>query len=297
MRSAVDQAWRAMNEPDTAKIHARAPHINKILDGSTNATKSGRGARSSPLAKQLTAPLAWAGGLESKALGSPTSAFRRLQKGIPPASLDAAGGGGTASVSKGTAYCSHLARAADALSRSSESNHMFFGYDDRGHRGGPRHLRKRHVAILPGSLRYVILQYITIRAVMLARGAIKYVFRGVGAHAANRQFNAFLFFLLAEDSLSVDEVACNLLTSWLKNKNGVADSDVRIRKAAMQSLSRDLHAVVEQFGGTPVPEQNAPSADPPGSPTSFVEDLMSILMEDLSKLLFKGLTDPAEACR
>ena len=107
-----------------------------------------------------------------------------------------------------------------------------------------------------------------------------------------------LFLSCVPEALSVGDVASTLLAGWMKNKNGAADCDVSIRKAAMQSLSRDLHAVVKQFGGTPAVRQNAPPADPPDStPTPFLEDLMSLLMDDLVKIVFKGLADPVEACR
>lgn len=92
-------------------------------------------------------------------------------------------------------------------------------------------------------------------------------------------------------------IADTLLATWLKNKNGAVDSDIGIRRVAIQTLSQDLYAVVKQVGSTPWPAQNAPSAGPPDSPTSFLEELMTLLMEDLAKVFFRGLADPAEACR
>lgn len=65
----------------------------------------------------------------------------------------------------------------------------------------------------------------------------------------------------------------------------------------MQSLSRDLQAIVQQFGGAPIVTQSAPSAGPHDSPGTFLEELMAILMEALAKVMFKGMTDSMEACR
>eukprot|EP00903_Cladosiphon_okamuranus_P014434 g13393.t2 len=65
----------------------------------------------------------------------------------------------------------------------------------------------------------------------------------------------------------------------------------------MHSLSRDLRAVVQQFGGAPILTQSAPSAGPHDSPGTFLEEVMAILMEALAKVMFKGLADPTEACR
>lgn len=99
------------------------------------------------------------------------------------------------------------------------------------------------------------------------------------------------------EMLSARDVAGTLVAGWLKNINGAADSDVGIRKAAMKSLSRDLHAVVRQFDDTPAATQSSPSVDTPEKPASFLEDLMTLLMDALAKIVFKGLADPAEACR
>lgn len=94
------------------------------------------------------------------------------------------------------------------------------------------------------------------------------------------------------------DVAKTLLKRWLKNKNGTTDSNVSIRKIAMQSLSRDLSAVVKQIGYTTTPTLSEPSSgDPLESPASFLEDLMTLLMDDLAKMVFRGLADPVEACR
>lgn len=103
---------------------------------------------------------------------------------------------------------------------------------------------------------------------------------------------------IALDTGSAHDVASSLLASWQKNKNGAADGNVRTRKAAMQNLSRDLHAVVQQFGGAMILAQSAPSSGPPDSSAgTFLEEVMATLMEALAKVMFKGLTDPTEACR
>lgn len=66
----------------------------------------------------------------------------------------------------------------------------------------------------------------------------------------------------------------------------------------MQSLSRGLQQVVEQFDDAPILAQNAPSAGPhESSPGTFLEEIMAVLMEALAKVMFKGLADPTEACR
>lgn len=93
------------------------------------------------------------------------------------------------------------------------------------------------------------------------------------------------------------DVAGALLSSWQKNKNGAADCDVAIRKIAMQRLNQDLHAVAKQVRELPEEKECAPSADPPERPISFLEQLMTLLMDDLAKVVFKGVADPAEACR
>lgn len=99
------------------------------------------------------------------------------------------------------------------------------------------------------------------------------------------------------ETRSAQDIARSLLASWQKNKNGAADGDVSTRKIAMQNLTRDLQAVVQQIGEVPLPIQNAPSAGPHASSGTFLEEVMAILMEDLAKVMFKGLADPAEACR
>lgn len=93
------------------------------------------------------------------------------------------------------------------------------------------------------------------------------------------------------------DVASTLLASWQKNKNGAGDCDVAIRKTAMQRLNQDLHAVVQQVRALPEDKECAPSANPPEYPISFIEQLMTLLMDDLAKVVFKGVADPAEACR
>ncbi len=102
---------------------------------------------------------------------------------------------------------------------------------------------------------------------------------------------------LVSRSSSANDVATRLLASWVKNKHGAADGDVSIRKAALQSLGINLQAVVQEIGGAPMSCQSAPSAGPHESPITFLEDVMAILMEDLAKVVFKGLADPTEACR
>lgn len=65
----------------------------------------------------------------------------------------------------------------------------------------------------------------------------------------------------------------------------------------MQSLSRDIHAVVQQFGSAPTLAQSAPSSGPQENAGTFLEEVMAILMEALAKVMFKGLADRTEACR
>lgn len=65
----------------------------------------------------------------------------------------------------------------------------------------------------------------------------------------------------------------------------------------MQRLVKNLHEVVRQIGDAPTPAQSAPSSGPNEAPASFLEEVLALLMEDLAKLVFKGLADPAEACR
>lgn len=103
--------------------------------------------------------------------------------------------------------------------------------------------------------------------------------------------------IIALDTRSAHEVASSLLASWQKNRNGAADGDVRTRKAAVQSLSRDLQVVVQQLGGAPILVRSAPSAGPHDSPGTLLEEVMGILMETMAKVMFKCLADPTEACR
>lgn len=104
--------------------------------------------------------------------------------------------------------------------------------------------------------------------------------------------------LRAAGSLPTDELASTLLVSWLKNINGAADVDVCVRKAAFRMLTQDIEGVVERFSDVGVitvdvlMDKNTAVAS-----TSVLEDLMTILMDDLGRTLFKGLADPAEACR
>ncbi|CBN78894.1 conserved unknown protein [Ectocarpus siliculosus] len=65
----------------------------------------------------------------------------------------------------------------------------------------------------------------------------------------------------------------------------------------MQRLVSNLHEVVRQIGDAPTPAQSAPSSGPNEAPASFLEEVLALLMEDLAKVVFKGLADPAEACR
>lgn len=65
----------------------------------------------------------------------------------------------------------------------------------------------------------------------------------------------------------------------------------------MQNLTRGLQEVVQQIGESPFSIQNALSTDPRASSGTFLEEVMALLMEDLAKVVFKGLADPAEACR
>lgn len=93
------------------------------------------------------------------------------------------------------------------------------------------------------------------------------------------------------------DVSEALLADWLRNKHGAADSDVSVRKPALQNLAQDMSAVVTQFGDMPSHIPTAPSANPSESKASFLEDLVTILMDDLGRIMFNGLADPAEACR
>lgn len=103
----------------------------------------------------------------------------------------------------------------------------------------------------------------------------------------------------ATGTISADEISRKLLADWLRYKNGVADSDVNIRKAALRSLSLALRGVVNQYSiAAPTAIENNPDADPSnGDLKTFREDLIAILMDDLAKTIFKSLADPAEACR
>ncbi|CAB1102695.1 unnamed protein product [Ectocarpus sp. CCAP 1310/34] len=68
-------------------------------------------------------------------------------------------------------------------------------------------------------------------------------------------------------------------------------------KTATQRLVINLHEVVRQIGDAPTPAQSAPSSGPTEAPASFLEEVLTLLMENLAKVVFKGLADPAEACR
>lgn len=102
---------------------------------------------------------------------------------------------------------------------------------------------------------------------------------------------------LVSQSGSANDVAKKLMASWVKNKNGAADGDVSIRKVALQNIATDLQAVVRQLGEAPTSAQSAPSAGPRDNPGTFLEEVMATLMQDLAKVVFKGLVDPTEACR
>lgn len=104
-------------------------------------------------------------------------------------------------------------------------------------------------------------------------------------------------FRLFAEAVSVQDVSETLLAGWLRNKHGAADRDTSVRKSALQKLAKDISAVVKEFGEIPSPIPTAPSANPSENETSFLEDLMAILMDDLARILFNGLADPAEACR
>lgn len=96
----------------------------------------------------------------------------------------------------------------------------------------------------------------------------------------------------ALNALSAEDVGSTLLASWLKNKNGVADGDVKIRKEALLCLSRDLCDVIERFS-----ETNERTGNSSTKSSAYLEDIMSILMDNLARTLFKALADPSEACR
>lgn len=99
------------------------------------------------------------------------------------------------------------------------------------------------------------------------------------------------------DILSACEVAHGLTLTWLKNKNGACDNNVRVRRSSLRSLAKDLNSVVEQFSHIGLHKVAGSTDAPSDAPTSFLEDLMTLLMDDLGKHLFRGLEDPAEACR
>lgn len=112
--------------------------------------------------------------------------------------------------------------------------------------------------------------------------------------------NEQLLTLTPSQMLCPEAVASTLLASWLKNKNGATDGDVRVRKEALHTLDHDLAEVVRRFGydvKVGEPTSTVPGDNPPNSSTPFLEDVMAILMDDLARTLFKGLTDPAEVCR
>ncbi|CAM9309283.1 unnamed protein product, partial [Hapterophycus canaliculatus] len=95
---------------------------------------------------------------------------------------------------------------------------------------------------------------------------------------------------------SAPDISKVFLTCWQQNINGAADSDASIRKVAMRRLTRDLHESLQEIRGIPASMQSAPSAGPQDALTSFVEEVMSLLMEGLAKVIFQGLSDSAQAC-
>ena len=104
--------------------------------------------------------------------------------------------------------------------------------------------------------------------------------------------------VLVAERRSAQVIAGALLVNWQKNTNGAADCGVATRKVAMQRLEQDLHAVVKQVSELPESKDYcAPSADPAERSVSFLEELMTLLMDDLAKVVFKGIADPVEACR
>lgn len=103
--------------------------------------------------------------------------------------------------------------------------------------------------------------------------------------------------VLVAERRSAQVIAGALLVNWQKNTNGAADCGVATRKVAMQRLEQDLHAVVKQVSELPESKDCAPSADPAERSVSFLEELMTLLMDDLAKVVFKGIADPVEACR
>ncbi|CAM9154418.1 unnamed protein product, partial [Pylaiella littoralis] len=103
--------------------------------------------------------------------------------------------------------------------------------------------------------------------------------------------------IVSTETRSAENTSRSLLASWQKNTNGAADGAVSTRRISMQNLTRGLQEVVQQIGESPFSIQNALSTDPRASSGTFLEEVMSLLMEDLAKVVFKGLADPAEACR
>lgn len=97
---------------------------------------------------------------------------------------------------------------------------------------------------------------------------------------------------------SAEDAASTFTAGWLKNINGAADVDVNIRKAALRSLSQDLCNVIRRFSDAGEGMQNAAStANVLTTSSAFLEDLMSALMDNLARTLFKALADPSEVCR
>lgn len=94
--------------------------------------------------------------------------------------------------------------------------------------------------------------------------------------------------ILAGAITSAHEASKAFLASWQKNINGAGDGDVSIRKIAMQTLSEDLHKLFHH---------GRDMCDPHQASVSYLEDVMALLMEDLAKVFFRGLSDSTEACR
>lgn len=94
------------------------------------------------------------------------------------------------------------------------------------------------------------------------------------------------------NTLSAEDISSTLLASWVKNKNAAADGDLEIRKEALRCLSQDLCNVAERFQD--FNERNVNSST---KSSVNLEDIMSILMDNLARTLFKALADPSEACR
>lgn len=97
---------------------------------------------------------------------------------------------------------------------------------------------------------------------------------------------------------SAEDAASTLIAGWLKNINGAADVDVNTRKAALRNLSQDLCKVIRRFSDAGEGMQNAISTvNLPTKSSTFLEDLMSALMGNLARILFKALADSSEVCR